>query len=114
MTQAKFSHLENIDPRYLEADASFVVMTESAELDLSEAHLALDALSWICEGMVSQNIALKAAERGTTFLQVPPDSMAALLRIVGEKIKPAINSPTLGAMQCVRPDLFNRCAGGSK
>lgn len=113
MLHSNLSHLENIDPRYLDADASFVVMTESVELELSEARLALDALSWMLEGMATQNAALKAAEKNTVFLEVPPDSMAALLRLVGEKIRPAINNPTLSSIQRIRPDLFNRRAGGA-
>lgn len=34
--------------------------------------------------------------------------MAALLRVLGEKLKPATNNPTLGAVQHIRPDLFAR------
>ena len=46
-----------------------------------------------------------ATERG---IDLPPDAMAALLRVLGEKLKPATNNPTLGAVQHIRPDLFAR------
>ena len=32
--------------------------------------------------------------------------MAALLRVLGEKLKPAMNNPTLGAVQYIRPEMM--------
>ena len=41
------------------------------------------------------------------LLELPPEGMAALMRMVADQIKPATNNPTLGTVQHVRPDLFN-------
>lgn len=100
------SHLEDIDARFLDPNASLVVMTEDTENELSDAHDALDGIAWLCQSAAEMNAALRGAGKSTKFIEIPPDCLAALLRVVCTKIKPATGNPTLGAMRVVRPDLF--------
>lgn len=111
--RASLSHLENIDPRFLEPHVSLVVMTEDTENALSDAHLALDGLAWMLEGATNMNAALRGAGKSTQLIEVPPDSLAALMRLIGERVKAATENPTLGAIQHLRPDLFKVNAGGA-
>ena len=106
--QSSLSHLENIDPRFLDPDASFVVMCESIVSDLDDVRLALNGLSAIFDCAAGMNAGLCQAGATARPIDLPPDAMAALLRALGEKLKPATNNPTLGAVQHIRPDLFAR------
>jgi hypothetical protein len=101
------SHLENIDARFLDPNAGFVVMPETTEYSLDEARLALEGLTSIFESMEGMNIKLRQAGQCAQYVELPPDCLSALLRLVSEKITIACNNPTLGAMRDVRPDLFN-------
>lgn len=107
MLQPNFSHLQNIDSRFLEPDASLVVMPQDVESALSDAHLALDGIASILEGA-----ATPAADKSTRLIEVSPASLAALIRLINQQIKPATENPTLGAVRHLRPDLFNRNALG--
>ena len=104
---SSLAHLENIDPRFLEPHASLVVMHQDVENALNDANLALDGLACLMESAANMNAALRGAGACTQLLEIPPDSFAALIRILCERIKPAINNPTLGAVQSLRPDLFH-------
>ena len=104
------AHLENIDARFLDPNAGFVVMTETTESGLDDANLALEGLSCMLESMACQNVKLRQAGQGTQFVELPPDCLGALLRMVSEKINTARNNPTLDAMRDIRPDLFSRGA----
>lgn len=106
MLHASLAHLDSIDPRFLDPDTSLVVMCEDTENALDQARLALDGLASIMEGAASMNAALCSAGKSTQVLEIAPDSMAALMRVLCEKIKPATNNPTLGAVQRLRPDRF--------
>ncbi len=107
MLHPSLSHLENIDPRFLDPNAGFVVMPETTESGLDDASLALEGLSCMLESMACQNIKLSKAGKGTQYVELPPDALGALLRMVSDKIAPARNNPTLSAMRDVRPDLFH-------
>ena len=100
------SHLEDIDARFLDPKASLVVMTENTENELSDAHDALDGIAWLCQSAAEMNAALRFSGESTKLIEIPPECLAALLRVVCTKIKPATGSPTLGAVRHVRPDLF--------
>lgn len=101
------SHLEHIDARFLDPNAGFVVMPETTEAALDDAHLALEGLSCMLEGMAGMNITLRKAGQFTKYVEMPPDCLGALLRMVAEKIKPCTSNPTLAALRDVRPDLFH-------
>lgn len=105
-------NLQDIPPAFLDPRASFVVMTEDTENALDTARLALDAVTWLCHASSNQNAKLKQAGAGEQFMDIPPESMAALLMLVNEKISIACNNPTLSAMRKVRPDLFHGKEGG--
>lgn len=105
-------HLQDIPAEFLDPNASLVVMTEKTESALDDARLALDAVVWLCHTASSMNIHLRNAGANTKFLDVPPDSLAALLSLVQEKISTACSNPTLSAMKKVRPDLFRLSEGG--
>lgn len=105
-------NLQDIPPAFLDPRASFVVMTEDTENALDTARLALDALTWFCHASSNQNAKLKCAGVGESFLDIPPESLAALLSLVGEKISIASQMTTLSAMRKVRPDLFHGKEGG--
>ena len=106
--QPSLSHLENIDARFLEPDASLVVMCESTVADLDDVRLVLNGLSAIFDCAAGMNAGLCQAGATARPIDLPPDAMAALLRVLGEKLKPATNNPTMGAVQHIRPDLFAR------
>ena len=100
------SHLENIDARFLSPNVSLVVMPEDTESALSDAHLAIDGLAWVFQSLADANCKLRGAGASTMLLELPPEGLAALMRMVADQIKPALNNPTLGAVQSLRPDLF--------
>ena len=102
------SHLENIDQRFLDPHASLVVMHQDVENDLSAAYLALDGIVCLMDSAANMN----AAGSGIKLLEIPPDSFAALIRIVCDRIKPATENPTLGAVKSLRPDLFQTTTRG--
>lgn len=95
-----------IDPVYLSPRTEFVVMPLEVDLEIQDARLALDALAWIFQDGADMNVALNNAGSGTRLLQVPQESMAALMRTLSEKLKPAHDLPCLQKMRNVRPDLF--------
>lgn len=107
------AHLEDIDQRFLDPNERFVVMPESTELALEDANLALMGLSCMLDSIEDQNIKLRQADRCPQYVEIPPDCLSALLRMVAEKIKPCTNNPTLGAVQHLRPDLFNASYRGA-
>lgn len=107
MLHPSLSHLESIDARFLDPNAGFVVMPEATESALNDANLALEGLSVMLESMASQNVKLRNAGQCTQYVELPPDCLGALLRMVSEKIAICCNNPTLSAMRYVRPDLFN-------
>lgn len=106
MLHPSLSHLENIDPRFLDPNTSFVVMSEDAENDLDDARLALDGLVWIMDSSACMNKRLRKAGLSNELVELPFESLSALMRLVRDKIQPATNNPTLGAVQELRPDLF--------
>ena len=102
------SHLQTVDQRFLDPDASLVVMCESTVADLDDVRLALIGLSATFDCAAAMIPGLCQAGATARPIDLPPDAMAALLRVLGEKLKPATNTPTLGAVQHIRPDLFAR------
>ena len=107
MLHPSLPHLENIDARFLDPNAGFVVMPETTESSLDDASLALEGLSCMLESMACQNVKLRNLGQGSQYVEPPPDALSALLRIVSDKIAVCRNNPTLSAMRDVRPDLFN-------
>ena len=102
MLHSTLSHLDSIDIRFLDPSASFVVMHQDVENELDQARLALDGLASIIECAAEMNIGAKHIKQ----LEVPPESLAALLRMLCNKVKSASCNPTLTAVQSLRPDLF--------
>lgn len=102
MLHASLSHLENIDPRFLNPHVSLVVMHQDVENELDQARLALDGLACIMESAANMNAGCDHAR----LLEVPPDSLAALMRVLSDRIKSATSNPTLEAVKDLRPDLF--------
>lgn len=107
MLHPSLSHLENIDARFLDPNADFVVIPETTESGIDDANLALEGLSCMLESMTCQNVKLRNAGQGTQYVELPPEALGALLRMVSEKIAICRNNPTLSALRKVRPDLFN-------
>jgi len=107
MLHPSLTHLENIDQRFLDPNAGFVVMPETTEAALDDACLALHGLASVFQSVAEANCKLRAAEAHPMQLELPADSMAALMRMVYDQIKPATGNPTLGAVQSLRPDLFH-------
>lgn len=108
MLHPSLSHLESIDARFLNPNAGFVVIPETTESALDDANLALEGLSCMLESMASQNVKLRNAGQGTQYVELPPDCLSALLRMVSEKIAICRNNPTLSALRDIRPDLFKQ------
>lgn len=102
MLHASLSNLDSIDPRFLEPHASLVVMHQDVENELDQARLALDGLACLMESAANMNAGCDHAR----FLEVPPASMAALMRVVCDRIKGATSNPPLEAVKYLRPDLF--------
>jgi hypothetical protein len=109
---SSLQRLQDIPPEFLDPRASFVVMTEDTENALDTARLALDAVTWLCHTSSNQNVQLKQAGGNQSFVDIPPESLAALLTLVMEKLNNACNNPTLGAIRTARPDLFQDKKGG--
>lgn len=102
------SHLQNIDQRFLDPDASLVVMCESTEHDLDDVRLSLDGLACLLESAAAANTKLRQHGQPCQYVELPPDSLAALMRVLCDRLKGTTNNPTLGAVQHIRPDLFER------
>lgn len=104
---SSLQHLQDIPQPFLDPDTSFVVMTETDASALDDARQALNAVTWLC-------LAAAAAKSNshTATMEVPAQSMAALLELVGEKIGACRNIQTMSAMRRVRADLFQGKEGG--
>ena len=72
------SHLQNVDQRFLDPNASLVVMCESAVADLDDVRLALNGLSAIFDCAAGMNAGLCQAGATARPIDLPPDAMAAL------------------------------------
>lgn len=106
--QPSLSHLENIDPRFLDPNTALVVMCESTEADLDDVRLALEGLTAIFENAADMNAGLCRAGVSERTFALPPDGIAAILRLIAGKMHHTTGNPTLGAVQHIRPDLFAR------
>lgn len=84
-----------------------MVIPESTEAAIDDANLALEALSCMLDSMASLNVKLHQAGQSTAFVELPPDCLSAVLRMVSEKIAVCRNNPSLNALRRVRPDLFH-------
>ena len=110
---AYLASLQELDPRFLDPNASFVVLPETAELDVSDVRLSLEGLAAMMEHADSLNAQLRHAGGNPAYgVEVPTDSMAAIFRVLCDKLNSAKNLPSLSAMHSSRPDLFNRRFGG--
>lgn len=110
---AYLASLQELDPRFLDPNASFVVLPETAELDVSDVRLSLEGLAAMMEHADSLNAQLRHAGGNPAYgVEVPTDSMSAIFRILSEKLNSAKGLPTLGAVHSARPDLFNHRFGG--
>ena len=70
--QPSLSHLENIDARFLEPDASLVVMCESTVADLDDVRLVLNGLSAIFDCAAGMNAGLCQAGATARTIDLPP------------------------------------------
>lgn len=100
------AHLENIDPAFLNPGTSLVVMPEQVEQDIDDVRLSLGCLAWMLEDSNCMALKLRNAGQGGELLEVPHESLAALVRVIASKLPPTPSAPSLGALQIVRPDLF--------
>ena len=112
MLNASITTKKAIPPAFSDPRPSLVVMPEDTENDLSQTHLALEGLAWILEGAADMNAALLGAGKSGKLIEIPPDCLAALMRTMSERIKPATANPTLSAVHKLRPDLFKLSTGG--
>lgn len=99
-------HLENIDPAFLNPDTSFVVMPEEVANDIDDVRLSLDCLAWMLEDGSNMALKLRKAGQNGELLEVPHESLAALVRVIASKLPPGPNAASLKALRLVRPDLF--------
>lgn len=95
-----------LDPSYHDPNVSLVVMREDVENQLDTARLALDGLVWICDAAANMNVKATNAGHCMQMIDIPPESLAALLRLVATQIEPAVNNPSLCRVLSERPDLF--------
>lgn len=110
---AYLASLQELDPRFLDQNASFVVLPETAELDISDVRLSLEGLAAMMDHADNLNIQLHSAGGNPAYgVEVPTDSMGAIFRILAEKLNSAKNLPSLESIHSGRPDLFNRRFGG--
>lgn len=84
--QPSLSHLENIDARFLEPDASLVVMCESTVADLDDVRLVLNGLSAIFDCAAGMNAGLCQAGATARPIDLPPDAMAAYAKQAGHQL----------------------------
>ena len=70
--QPSLSHLANIDQRFLEPDASLVVMCESTVADLDDVRLVLNGLSAIFDCAAGMNAGLCQAGATARPIDLPP------------------------------------------
>ena len=103
--------LDSVPPSFLDPHTSLLVISQDAEHDLGDACMALDAITWMLDGLDNANAKLKNAGQCVQTVDVMPEDLAALLRIVREKIKPHTDNPMLETVCKVRPDLFARKGG---
>lgn len=92
---------------YLDPHASLLVIHEDHELDLINAADALTGLAWVFGEAASLTARLRDTKGKSVepYVTVPSDGMAALLRLVAEKIRPAAANPPLDQVLQARPDL---------
>lgn len=109
---AAITALDRVPPSFLDPHTSLLVISQDAEHDLGNACMALDAITWMLDGLDNANAKLKNAGQCVQTVDVMPEDLAALLRIVREKIKPHTDNPMLSTVQAVRPDLFTPANGG--
>lgn len=103
---ASLYDLANIDSAYLQPNVGLVVMTEETQNTLDEARLALDAVAWMCHSAAGMNVRLRQSGSNTDMVQMPPESLGALLTMIGRSMERAVNTPTLAGLRKFRPDLF--------
>lgn len=95
-----------LPPDLLEPHPGVLVISEEAEMNLLDAHLSLDAIAWMLETAASANIKLRNAGQEQFLIELPPESLAGLLRTIHAKIEPHTNNPPLSRLRAARPDLF--------
>lgn len=104
--------LDSVPPSFLDPHTSLLVISQDAEHDLGNACMALDAITWMLDGLDNANVGLRQSGKCMQNVDLPPESLAALLRLVMDKIKPHTDNPMLSTVQAVRPDLFTPANGG--
>lgn len=110
---AYLASLQDLDPRFLDPNASFVVLPETAELDVSEVRLSLEGLAAMMDHADNLNARLRHTGGNMAYgVEIPTDSLGAIFRILSEKLASAKDLPTLSAMHSARPELFNHRFGG--
>jgi hypothetical protein len=103
-----------LDPSYLDPDISLLVIREDHELAIGEAFQALDGLAWIFQEAAEAALRAEKAKGSSArpCVYVPPEGMAALIRVVAEKLQPALDNPPIRRVLSSRPDLLNAFTGG--
>lgn len=103
--------LDSVPPSFLDPHTSLLVISQDAEHDLGNACDALDAIAWMLDGLANANVGLRQSGKCMQNVDLPPESLAALMRLVMDKIKPHTDNPMLETVCKVRPDLFARKGG---
>lgn len=103
---ASLSSLASIPQDFLDPNAGFVVMSETGEQYLSEALLAMKGFASMLECLGDANVKLRNQGLGQQRAEMDPVELAALIRVMCDRIEPQTNNPTLNMMRRVRPDLF--------
>ena len=96
-----------LDPIYLDHSKSFVVIPEEREIVLDDVFNALDGLAWVFQQVADATVRAESAigSSARPCMDVPPEGLAALMRLVAEKIQPLLDSPSIHRVLRERPDI---------
>jgi hypothetical protein len=102
--------LAEVPPEFLNKSTGLLVISEDAELAVSQTKLALEAVAHILEDAASLEAIKRNQGHNGQFLAVPYECMAALMRVLSEPLRKAEANCTVSLLADVRPDLTRRAA----
>lgn len=102
--------LQEVPPQFLEQSTSLLVISEDAELAVSQTKLALEAVAHMLEDAANLEKVKRTSGHNGQFLAVPYECMAALMRVLSEPLAKVEANCTVPLLADVRPDLVKRGA----
>lgn len=111
---AAISALDRVPPSFLDPSTRLLVISQDAERELVDACQALDAVAGILDSLDNANASLAYAGQCAQTVDISPESLSSLLRLVADKIKPHTDNPLLETVSHIRPDIFNPQRGGDQ